>query len=72
MTPRLTKVQREYLRFLAESKILRGCGSNPACHKLRLLGLATIQWIGPREYAYTVTRAGETLNSELKKKEKQS
>jgi hypothetical protein len=56
---RLTKTQAEYLRWLSINKVLRGRGANPACAKLRQLGLATIHWIGPREYAYTITRAGE-------------
>lgn len=64
---RLTKIQAEYLRWLAINKVLRGRGANHACAKLRKLGLATIQWIGPREYAYTITRAGEDEARKLEK-----
>lgn len=63
---KLTKVQAEYLRWLGINKVLRGRGANQACATLRKLGLATIHWIGPREYAYTITRAGEDEARKLK------
>ena len=62
---KLTKVQAEYLRWLSINKVLRGRGANQACANLRKLGLATIQWLGPREYAYTITRASEAKAREL-------
>jgi hypothetical protein len=64
---RLTCAQRSYLDYLMKNKILRGRGANQPCHKLRLMGLATVNWIGPREYAYTITRKGEEVARTMEK-----
>ena len=61
----LTKCQAESLHWLAEHTVCRGCGPAMTLHRLQLRGLVTVQWIGYREWAYTITRAGRALAAQL-------
>ena len=57
----MTAKQREYLDFLLEKGICRGRGQCAPLAALAKMGLAKIQWIGPRDWAYTPTEKAKKV-----------